>query len=79
VYLKVICKAPNYYHDQNVICTYKEIVNQTQGRNKASMIIFAAMLNTNHGEPDQELKSWHSINGIAEYNIPKIFIVHASE
>jgi hypothetical protein len=43
------------------------------------MIIFMAMLKTNHGEPDQEFKSWHSINGIAEYNIPKIFIVHASE
>jgi hypothetical protein len=52
VYLKVICKAPKYYHDQHVIRTYKENVNQTQGRNKASMIPFVAMLSTNHGEPD---------------------------
>jgi hypothetical protein len=79
VYLKVIFKAPNYYHDQNVICTYKEIFNQTQGRNKAFMIIFMTMLNNNHGEPDQEFKSWHGINGIAEFAIPKTFIVHASE
>jgi hypothetical protein len=37
------------------------------------------MFSTNHGEPDKEFKSWHSSNGIAEYSIPKIIIVHASE
>jgi hypothetical protein len=42
------------------------------------MIIFMAMLSNYHGEPDREFKSWHSINGIAEDNIPKIIIVHAS-
>jgi hypothetical protein len=42
------------------------------------MILFVAMYSTNHGEPDQEFKSWHSINGIANDNIPKIIIVHDS-
>jgi hypothetical protein len=32
VYLKVICKAPSYYHDQNVICIYQVKLNQTQGK-----------------------------------------------
>jgi hypothetical protein len=42
------------------------------------VIIFMAILSINHGEPDREFKSWHSINGIPVDNIPKIIIVHAS-
>jgi hypothetical protein len=42
------------------------------------MILFVAMLCTNHGEPDREFKSWHSINGIAKDISPKNIIVHAT-
>jgi hypothetical protein len=48
VYMKIIHKAPNYSYDQNVICTYNKIVNQTRGRNKASMILFVTILSTIH-------------------------------
>jgi hypothetical protein len=68
------CKAPNYFHDRNIICTYKDIVKQTQGG-----IFYVVIFSPDHVEhPDQEFKSWHCIKGIAEDNIPKIIIVHAS-
>jgi hypothetical protein len=37
------------------------------------------ILSPDHGEhPDQDFKSWHCLNDIAEASIPKIIIVHAS-
>jgi hypothetical protein len=42
------------------------------------MILFVVLLSTSHGEPDQGFKSWHGIYDIAEENIPKFIIVHAS-
>jgi hypothetical protein len=48
VYWKIAHEAPAYLHDHNNICTYKEIVNQTQGGN-TYLTLYVAMLSSDQG------------------------------
>jgi hypothetical protein len=52
-YLKVNCKDPNYLHNHNISCTYKDIVKKTQGVNKTYLNLYVVIFSPDQAEhPD---------------------------